>query len=98
MTMTPEQLEQVDNAVELIRPEATEYLQTLSEISVPTTKDNYGEVMSFLSMLSKDAAGHMAPLFLIALVEEGYPADTADQLVSVMGWGSPIRELVARAA
>ncbi len=63
-------------------PEAEEYLISLSEIKIKTTQDNYGNVMAFLTKLpSKEAQAG----FLGALVDAGYPADTGDQLASIMG-------------
>jgi len=93
--MSPEALAQIDEAVDSIRPEAKEYVQSLELIRLSTSKDNYGEVMSFLSRLQKDA-GQMAALFLIAMVGEGYPRVTAEQLVGIMGWPSSVSELLTR--
>lgn len=95
MTMSPEALAQIDNALDLIRPEATDYVKSLDEIKIKTTQDNYGSVMSFLSRLQKES-GEMAPLFLIAMVGAGYPRGTASQLVTVMGWPSSVEQLLTR--
>ena len=95
MTMSPEALTQIDNALDTIRPEAKEYVTSLDEISIKTTKDNYGQVMSFLSRLQKDS-GEMAPLFLIAMVGEGYPLETASQLVTLFGWPTSVDSLLTR--
>lgn len=93
--MNEEVLAQIDKAVDSLRPEAKEYVQSLDLIKLKTTKDNYGNVMSFLSQLQQDA-GEMAPLFLIAMVGEGYPRITASKLVSVMGWPSSVEQLLSR--
>lgn len=95
MTMSPEALTQIDNALDTIRPEAKEYVTSLDEISIKTTKDNYGVVLAFLTKL-KDDAGEMAPLFLIAMVGEGYPLETADQLATLFGWPQSVHSLLTR--
>lgn len=95
--MNEQALAQVDAALDTIRPEAKEYAESLDAVSIPTTKDNYGRVLSFLSSLQKDA-GEVAPLFLIALVGEGYPLETAQQLNSLLGWPSSVHELLTREA
>lgn len=76
-----------------MRPEAIEYLAALDK-GIKTTQDNYGRVMAFLSKL--DGIG--GPLFLTALVAEGYPASTANQLVSLMGWSAGVSQAIERAS
>lgn len=93
--MNDETLARIDAAVDVIRPEAKEYVTSLDLIKIKTTKDSYGNVMSFLARLQKES-GEMAPLFLIAMVGEGYPRVTAEELVSVMGWPSTISTLLTR--
>jgi hypothetical protein len=94
---TDEQLEAIDEAVENLRPEAKEYVTSLDAIRLRTTKDNYGEVLQFLVKLQKDA-GTGAPLFLVAMVREGYPLVTATQLVGLLGWNTAsVNPLLSRA-
>jgi len=84
---------QIDAAVDSMRPEAIEYLAALDK-GIKTTQDNYGRVMAFLSKL--DGIG--GPLFLTALVAEGYPVVTAHQLVSLMGWSAGVSQAIERAS
>lgn len=93
--MNEQALAQVDNALDTIRPEAAEYVKSLDAISIKTTKDNYGTVLAFLTKL-KDDAGEMAPLFLIAMVGEGYPLATAQQLNTLFGWPASVDTLLTR--
>jgi len=81
MTITAEQQAKIDNAVETLRPEARELLNSFKG-QIKTTKDNYGNVMSFLSHINSKT---VQILFLRALVKEGYPAGTASQVASLMG-------------
>ncbi len=83
----------IDAAVDVVRPEAREFVAILSK-GIKTTKDNYGRVLALLSKLE----GETAPLFLIAMVREGYPADTADQLVTLFQWPVSVREAIERTA
>jgi hypothetical protein len=96
MTMSPEALTQIDNALDTIRPEAREYVTSLDEIKIKTTKDNYGTVLGFLTRLKEDAGSDMAPLFLIAMVGEGYPLETASQLSTLFGWPASVDALLTR--
>jgi hypothetical protein len=89
--------QRVDAAVDVVRPEAKEYVDSLDAIKISTTKDNYGNVLGFLGKLLK-ASGEMAPLFLIAMVGEGYPAETAHQLVTLFQWPVSVTEAIERAA
>ena len=82
MNMTPEKKEKMLKAIESLRPEAREFLDSL-KTEPKTTKDHYGRVMSFLSNLDSKLMGQ---LFLVALTKEGYPKDTASQIISIMGW------------
>lgn len=67
---------------EAMAPEAKEFLETINKDKYPTTQDNYGRVMSFLSrMPEKD----MQEAFLGALVDAGYPEVTGDSLARIMG-------------
>ena len=92
MTMTNGVLQRIDAAVDTIRPEAREYVTSLDERRIKTTKDSYGDVMQLLSRLD----GEMAPLFLIAMVGEGYPLTTADELARLYGWPSTVTSLLQR--
>lgn len=96
MTITPEALTQIDNAVDTIRPEAKEYVTSLDEIRIKTTKDNYGQVLAFLTTLKDSAGADMPKLFLIAMVGEGYPLETASQLNTLLGWPSTVDSLLTR--
>ena len=96
MTMAPEALKQIDNALDTIRPEAKEYVTSLDEIRIKTTKDNYGPVLAFLGKLKEDAGSDMAPLFLIAMVGAGYPLGTAQQLRSLLGFPMTVDALLTR--
>ena len=92
MNATSEQLAKVDEAVDLVRPEAADFVKALDLDHMRTTKDNYGRVMSMLSKLEVQTA----ILFLIAMVGEGYPLVTATQLSHIMGWPSQIDDLLSR--
>jgi hypothetical protein len=93
--MNEQALIQVDNALDTIRPEAKEYVASLDAIKIKTTKDNYGPVLAFLTKL-KNESGELAPLFLIAMVGEGYPLETAKQLNTLLGWPSSVDALLTR--
>lgn len=93
--MNDETLARIDAALDTIRPEAKEYVDSLGKIKIKTTQDNYGQVLQFLTKLQKDA-GEMAPLFLIAMVGEGYPLVTAEQLSTLFGWPSSVSSLLTR--
>ena len=82
MKMTSEQKVKLLTAVESLRPEAKEFLDSL-KTEPKTTKDHYGRVMSFISRFDNKMMGQ---LFLVALTKEGYPKDTASQIMSIMGW------------
>jgi hypothetical protein len=81
--MTCEQKERFEKAVEMLRPDAKEFTETMLNDPIKTTQNNYGRVMAFLSGIKSPA---MAQLFLIAMVREGYPKQTADTLRQIMGW------------
>lgn len=93
-TMTDEVLARIDAAIELILPEAQEYVKGILGQRIKTTQDNYGNVLHTLAVLD----GEMAPLFLIAMVRAGYPQRTALQLVTLMGWPSIVAALIEREA
>lgn len=90
--LTDDQLSAIDDAIDTVMPEATEYVEALNEIRFPTTQDNYGTVMTFLSKLP-DGTG---PVFLLALVRAGYPASTGEQLARVMGYRHAVSDLIVR--
>jgi hypothetical protein len=96
MTMASEALAQIDKALDTIRQEAKEYVTSLDEIKIKTTKDNYGPVLAFLTKLKDDADADMAKLFLIAMVGAGYPLETASQLNTLFGWPATIDSLLTR--
>jgi hypothetical protein len=96
MAFTPEELAQVDKAVDTIRPEAKEYVTSLDAIRIKTTKDNYGEVLGFLTKLKQDVGIQMAAVFLIAMVGEGYPLVTATQLSNLFGMPQTVAQLLTR--
>lgn len=86
-------LDRVDAAVDVLREDAAEYVRTLDEVRIKTTKDSYGRVMELLTRLD----GEAAPLFLIAMVREGYPLATAEQLATLYGWSASVPILLRRA-
>jgi len=73
--------EAIQKAVEALRPEAKLVVAELMNDPYKTTKDNYGKAMAYLTALGK-----YGPLLLAAMVKEGYPKITADQLKQLMGW------------
>lgn len=77
-----ERKKKFEEVVELLRPDAKEFVMNVMGNQVKTTKDNYGHVMGFLSQLKPP----MGQLFLMAMVKEGYPKNTADQIKQIMGW------------
>ncbi len=94
--MNDETLTRIDAALDTIRPEAKEYVASLDTIKISTTKDNYGTVLSFLTKLKDDVGGEMPALFLIAMVGEGYPLATAQQLNTLFGWPASVDTLLTR--
>ena len=80
--MTPDQKIMFDKAVESVRPEAKEFVDILLKDPMKTTKDNYGKAMAFLSRIENKTT---QKVFILAMVKEGYPVDTAIQLTSLMG-------------
>jgi hypothetical protein len=85
MTMADQECERkkkYEEVVEALRPDAKEFVDQMLKDPMKTTKNNYGKVMSFLSQLKPP----MGQLFLMAMVKEGYPKITADQLKQLMGW------------
>lgn len=80
--MTPEQKVVMDKFIDALRPEAKELVDSVLSATMITTKDNYGAVMSFLGKLDNQIT---QKVFLWAMVKEGYPADTAIQIASLMG-------------
>ena len=82
--MKPEQKEKYLRAVEAIRPEAKEFVDSIMNEHLQTTKDNYGKVMAFLSTFDNQ---NLAKLFLVAMTKEGYPKTTADQISQIL-WGT----------
>lgn len=96
-TITDEQFTRIDAAVDVILPEAQEYVDRILRDPIKTTKDNYGKVLAFLSGFPA-GGGETAALFLIALVRAGYPQWTALQLVQLMGWPSTVAALIEREA
>ena len=93
--MNDEPLARIDAALDNIRPAANEYVKSLHLLKIQTTKDNYGPVLAFLTRLQKES-GEMAPLFLIAMVGEGYPLATAKQLNTLFGWPASVDALLNR--
>ena len=91
-TMNDDVLERIDAAVDMVRPEAKEFVTAIDLDRMKTTQDGYGRVMAMLSRLD----GEMGALFLIAMVGEGYPLITADKLVGIMGWPSTVSVLLQR--
>jgi len=83
--MTEEQRERFTKIVDLLRPDAKEHVKELMADPYKTTKDNYAKVMALVSALEKDNKG-TGQLFLVAMVKEGYPKQTADQIRSILGW------------
>jgi len=77
-----ERKKKFEEVVELLRPDAKEFVMNVMGNQVKTTKDNYGHVMGFLGQLKPP----MGQLFLMAMVKEGYPKNTADQIKQIMGW------------
>lgn len=96
VTITDEQLGQIDAAVDVILPEAQEYVDRILRDPIKTTKDNYGKVLAFLTGFP--SGSETGALFLIALVRAGYPRRTALQLVGIMGWPSTVAALIEREA
>lgn len=81
--MKPDQREKYLKAIEAIRPEAKEFVDAMINEPIKTTENNYGKVMSFLSTFDNP---NLAKLFLVAMVREGYPQTTADQISQIL-WG-----------
>ena len=81
--MKPEQKEKYLKAIEAVRPEAKEFVDAIMNEPIKTTENNYGKVMAFLSTLDNQ---NIAKLFLVAMVREGYPQTTADQISQLL-WG-----------
>ena len=77
-----ERKKKFEEVVELLRPDAKEFVQEMLKDRMKTTQNNYGKVMSFVSQLKPP----MGQLFLMAMVKEGYPKITADQIKQIMGW------------
>jgi hypothetical protein len=93
-TLPPEELDRLNvkfnQAVDIIRPEAKELVSTLQwDADSQTTKDGYGRVMQFLAGLP----GAIQVTFLRAMVDAGYPADTAAQLAEIQGIAQGFRNL-----
>ncbi len=79
-----------DDAIrEALAPEAAEYLETLGDLkSYATTKNRYGDVLEFtLRSIPSDARTG----WIGALVDAGYPADTADSILRLLGGNGPRR-------
>ncbi len=93
--MNDETLTRIDAALDIIRPEAKEYVASLDAIKISTTKDNYGTMLAFLTKL-QEYTDDAAPLFLIAMVGEGYPLATAQQLNTLFGWPASVDTLLTR--
>ena len=82
-----EQKVKIADAVQSLRPEAKEFLESLKKDRIKTTKDNYGPVMAFLSNFKQPV---LAQIFLAAMIYEGYPKDTAGAICRLMGWNSSL--------
>ena len=67
-------------AIDSLRPEAKEFVESIMKDKFKTTKDNYGKVLAFVSPLGKNGAMY----FLAAMVREGYPKDTAVQISQML--------------
>ena len=81
--MKPELKEKYLRAIEAIRPEAREFVDSVMNEPLKTTENNYGKVMAFLSTFDNP---NLAKLFLVAMTKEGYPKTTADQISQIL-WG-----------
>jgi hypothetical protein len=79
-TVTTEEM--VDRMRVAFAPEAAEFTKMMLDDPIKTTKDNYGRVMSFLSMMPEP---EMKLAFIAAMADAGYPAATAAALTRVMG-------------
>jgi hypothetical protein len=81
-TQTCERKEAFEKVVEMLREDAKVFTSQMLKDPMKTTQNNYGKVMGFLSQLKPP----MGQLFLMAMVKEGYPKITADQIKQIMGW------------
>ena len=70
--MTIEQRNSIKSFVDKVRPEAKEIVAML-KAEPETTQHNYGLLMHLLSGLTRTHQN----ILLLAMIEEGYPAETA---------------------
>lgn len=74
------QLKTLADAVNYIRPEAKELVDVCMADNL--TKHGYGKL---LTALTKFEDNNMKKLLLIAMVEEGYPSETAQSVARIFG-------------
>ena len=83
--LTPEEKQKLLNAIELLRAVAKALVQLV--MSEPLeTKDNYAKVLAFMSGM--EASKLKQQLFLLAMIKEGYPKDTAMEIANILGLNS----------
>ena len=78
-------VDDVDIVAELrvaFAPEAVEYCALLKGSMIHITQDDYGRVMGFLSKMPER---DMQVAFLGAMIDAGYPRETAHSLSRIMG-------------